>query len=321
MPRSPVQVLLLIAAVGAAGDNNTWTQCANATGPTACDGESTCCRSPFSKTNAGCCPWKDAVCCPGNPWVSNCCPKGSKCVNTGDDGRMVTTCVVDVAQNKTVPGKAVCKPGAEQELSTTLPNIIMIGDSVSIGYTTDVARMMKGEALVQHSPYAGDGGAEEAAYGLQCLPYFLRTAQGTPLEADIVTFNWGLHDGPLGNRTDPGQQEDPSKYREELTQIATQMKATLPSTTKLLFLLTSPDMCSETSDGCVRNLNNQAREVMASLGIPTLDIYTPILQLCGGSVPNATCLGLPECFCPHCRGPGYEFMANTTIVPKLRSML
>ena len=50
-------------------------------------------------------------------------------------------------------------------MSTTLKNVLIIGDSVSIGYTPWVAQHMGDVALVQHSPYdSRDGGAEETAY-------------------------------------------------------------------------------------------------------------------------------------------------------------
>ena len=50
--------------------------------------------------------------------------------------------------------------------------MLIIGDSVSIGYTPMVAKSMQSLAMVQHSPYdKRDGGAEETAYGVQCLDY------------------------------------------------------------------------------------------------------------------------------------------------------
>ena len=44
----------------------------------------------------------------------------------------------------------------------------------------------------------GDGGAEETAYGLQCLDYmyWLRSPSGVPVKPDLIYFNFGLHDGP-----------------------------------------------------------------------------------------------------------------------------
>ena len=49
-------------------------------------------------------------------------------------------------------------------------------------------------ALVQHSPWdTRDGGAEETAYGVQCLKYFLRSPLGVPLKPDVIMFNWASH--------------------------------------------------------------------------------------------------------------------------------
>jgi hypothetical protein len=49
---------------------------------------------------------------------------------------------------------------------------------------------------VQHAPWdVSDGGAEETAYGIQCLPYFLASPSGIDIAPDVVYFNWGLHDG------------------------------------------------------------------------------------------------------------------------------
>jgi hypothetical protein len=49
-------------------------------------------------------------------------------------------------------------------------------------------------------------------YGVQCLDYFLRSPEGVSFKADVIMFNWGLHDGPQlfgsppANVTIPGQE-------------------------------------------------------------------------------------------------------------------
>lgn len=64
--------------------------------------------------------------------------------------------------------KAVCKPGPPLEFSTTLKNVLIIGDSVSIMYTEPyLIDALADVALVQHAPWGGDGGAEETAYAAQ----------------------------------------------------------------------------------------------------------------------------------------------------------
>jgi hypothetical protein len=50
----------------------------------------------------------------------------------------------------------------------------------------------------------------------------LRSPGGVMLKPDIIMFNWGLHDGPLGNATVPGQAGLPDVYAPQL-EIITQM--------------------------------------------------------------------------------------------------
>eukprot|EP01064_Diplonema_japonicum_P012884 TRINITY_DN20230_c0_g1_i1.p1 TRINITY_DN20230_c0_g1~~TRINITY_DN20230_c0_g1_i1.p1 ORF type:complete len:332 (+),score=56.88 TRINITY_DN20230_c0_g1_i1:42-998(+) len=311
---------IAMAAMGAS-QGSEWPQlCVAGKTPyetTRCDSEATCCDAGFSVSGKGCCPWPNATCCPGGYM---CCPSGTKCIpKSGSSYSEIFTC--ENPDNTAVAvSKAVCKPGPSIPMSTTLPNIMILGDSVSIGYTPYVASIMKTEALIQHTPWdVSDGGAEETAYGQQCLKYFLSSPSGVELHPEVLMFNFGLHDGPLGNATIPGQQGNTTVYKEQLNNIAGQLKAALPST-KLLFALTSPMMCSMSSDYNVQALNKMAAGVMSSHGIPTLDMHTPIVNKCG-PIPNADCFGIQNCFCPHCPGAGYEFIANGTIVPRLRAML
>jgi hypothetical protein len=72
---------------------------------------------------------------------------------------------------------------------------------------------MEKTAMVQYSPMDNeDDGAEETAYGVLCLDYMLQSPAGVAraLKPDVIMFNWGLHDGPLKNVTEPGQYGLPS---------------------------------------------------------------------------------------------------------------
>ena len=60
----------------------------------------------------------------------------------------------------------------------TLKNVIIMGDSVSIGYAPKVQNALSDIALVQHSPWGGDGGAEETQYGFRCIEFLLRSPSG-----------------------------------------------------------------------------------------------------------------------------------------------
>ena len=278
----------------------------------------TVCAASYSSNGDGCCPYTDAVCCPNK---QTCCPRGTTCSDFGTYG---TTCVgAPVAPVNQTVGLSVCKPGAAKPMSTTLPNVLILGDSVSIGYTPMVANAMAKIALVQHSPYdSRDGGAEETAYGVQCLDYMMRSPGGVPLKPDVLMFNFGLHDGPLGNHTTPGQAGLPDVYAAQLEKITETLIATQPQA-KILFALTSPYMCAAQNDGCVVNLNNQAAAIMKKHNIPTINLHDTVVAECG-LAPNSTCFGVHNCFCPHCAGggaPGYHFITDKVIVPALTALL
>ena len=133
----------------------------------------------------------------------------------------------------------------------------------------------------------------------------------------------GLHDGPLGNATVPGQAGLPNVYSSQLEQITAKLKLTLPNT-KFLFALTSPSLCDPIGDGCVVNLNNQASKIMEKYDIPTINPHTAIINECGPA-PQIECWNVTKCFCPHCaRGgenEGYDWLAKTLIVPALKNLL
>lgn len=356
-----------LAALLAAGAAAQWdTVCPNAApntyspwNTTRCDStDSTCCTSGFSVSKVGCCPMPDAVCCPNG---YTCCPGGSTCVPASGSGwAEVDTCVTPGQANTTA--MSVCKPGPALPFDKVRKNVVVIGDSLSIGYTPVLASNLSDIALVQHAPWdTSDGGAEETTYGLRCLKSFLASPSGMDYAADLITFNWGMHDGPMGNNTVPGQNAPPTNYTAELTQIASELVAyAAPRGTKLLFVTTTAYVCSAASNGCVQTLNNQARAIMATFGIPVVDTYTAVVDFCGGpgALPNAKCAGIPNCFwcvawvaagrggfacshhsahgreltlrpppphtparrSPHCPGVGYE-MLGAAMSPVIRAML
>jgi hypothetical protein len=274
----------------------------------------TVCSAHYAVNGEGCCPYENATCCPNN---QTCCTSGTTCVDSGLYGTICEGAI------KNSTGLSVCKSGAALPLSKTLPNILIIGDSVSIGYTPYVAKNMSKIAFVQHSPYdTCDGGAEETAYGLQCLDYMLRSPSGIFLKPDVIMFNWGLHDGPLGNSTVPGQAGLPDVYAPQLEEITKKLMVAEPQA-KLLFALTSPSMCDATGDGCVVNLNNQASAIMLKYNIPTINLHDAVVSQCG-EPPQKKCFNQTGCFCPHCGAspsPGYTFLAEKVIVPALTSLL
>ena len=89
-----------------------------------------------------------------------------------------------------VPGTPVCKPGPLNRLSTTRKNCLVLGDSVSLGYTPFLTTALADDCVVQHAPDGGDGGAEETGYGLECLDSFLSNPDGAPVTPDLILFNF-----------------------------------------------------------------------------------------------------------------------------------
>lgn len=294
----------------------------NGYGNTACPVETaTCCHY---HDQWGCAVGKDAVCCgTGGQNQSNytACPTGYTCTGANKNVFGVTTCV---SPNGNTTGKSVCKPGAVQPFSKTKKNVLVIGDSLSLGYVHLLAAAVSDIALVQHSP---QGNADEAAYGNQCLDVFLRAANGTPLRPDLLYFNWGMHSrfGP-NDTVIPGQHEPfGATYAKYLEMIAAKLVAWAQPTqagapaVKLLFAISTPYMDNSTINSRMMVNNKLASAIMQKHAIPTVNLYDPIVAKCG-QPPQESCFGHRGCWSPHCP-PGYGWLVNSTIAPAVRSTL
>lgn len=66
-----------------------------------------------------------------------------------------------------------------------LPKALIIGDSISLGYTPHVKKMLEGKAEVVHNP----GNAQHTGTGLKKLDKWLGETKW-----DVIHFNWGLWD-------------------------------------------------------------------------------------------------------------------------------
>lgn len=108
-----------------------------------------------------------------------------------------------------------------------LPRVLLIGDSISIGYTVDVRELLHGVANV-HRPLTNCGPTTK---GLQELEQWLGVRPW-----DVIHFNFGLHDlkymGPDGsNLADPEapdsrQQVPVEEYRANIERIVARLKQT-----------------------------------------------------------------------------------------------
>ncbi len=159
-----------------------------------------------------------------------------------------------------------------------LPRVLLIGDSISIGYTPGVRDLLKGKANL-HRPLTNCGPTSK---GLTELDKWLETG-GEGKTWDVIHFNWGLHDlkylGPNGeNLADPeaegsSQQVPPAEYKKNLHTLATRLQAT---GAKVIWRNTTPVPPGSKGrvEGDSAKYNELAAAVMAELDIPTHDLFT-----------------------------------------------
>jgi len=116
---------------------------------------------------------------------------------------------------------------ANAEHNPELPNVLLIGDSISIGYTKPTIQMLKNTANVQRAPTnCGDTNS-----GLRGLKRWLGKTRW-----DVIHFNWGLHDlcyrhpdSKVQGRRDKanGTQAVPlDQYGKNLDELVQQLKRT-----------------------------------------------------------------------------------------------
>jgi lysophospholipase L1-like esterase len=151
--------------------------------------------------------------------------------------------------------------------------ILIIGDSISIGYAPYVKKALKGQAKVQHNP----GNAQHSGTGLLKLEEWIGNE-----DWDIIQFNWGLWDlcyrhpeaKVYGNRDKENGTITFSldEYKENLTKLASKFKQT---NARLIFVTTSyvPEGEEGRFKGDEIKYNKVAMEVMKEYGIEVNDIH------------------------------------------------
>ena len=153
-----------------------------------------------------------------------------------------------------------------------LPRVLLIGDSISMGYTVPVRELLEGKANVHRIP--ANGGP--TTNGLKNIKAWLGDSKW-----DLIHFNWGLHDVKY-IQDDPSKRADPKAadshrqvsiedYEKNLRELVAQLKAT---GAKLIWCNTTP--VPEGSDGRIAGeevkYNEVAARVMKEAGIPTDDL-------------------------------------------------
>lgn len=179
---------------------------------------------------------------------------------------LLLTAIAIAQQQPAAPNPAL------QQIQDTpgLPRVLLIGDSISIGYTLPVRELLSGKANVHRIPENGGN----TNRGLEKLGAWLGDGKW-----DVIHFNWGLHD----LRLDDVRQAVPlAQYEENLRALVRQLKAT---GSKLIWCSTTPvpegDLNPPRRNADVIVYNEAAARVMRENGIPTDDLYAyanPILR-------------------------------------------
>ena len=186
-------------------------------------------------------------------------------------------------------------------------NVLIIGDSISIGYTPFVEKALAPGIVVSHNP--GNGGS--TIRGVDSLEVWLNHR-----EWDMIVFNFGLHDlvykdeqkkYDVVNGKISVSLED---YRKNLEIIVAKLKET---TAKLLFVTTTvvPENSAGRKVEDPAKYNEVAVSVMKKNGIQVVDLYSASLSIHPqNSKPGNV----------HYTDKGYELLAEE-LVKSIKSLL
>ena len=144
-----------------------------------------------------------------------------------------------------------------------LPRVLLIGDSISIGYTLPVRERLKGKVNLHRIPTNGG----PTIRGLVQIDSWVDDGKW-----DLIHFNWGLHDlkfMPHGKR-----QVTLAAYERNIDSLVRRLKKT---GAKLIWRNTTPVPDGEVKPrrfpADVVLYNSAAKRVMEKHGVPIHDLY------------------------------------------------
>ena len=161
-----------------------------------------------------------------------------------------------------------------------LPRVLLIGDSVSRGYTQPTRKVLEGKANVHRAP----ANCGPTASGLKNLDAWLGEGKW-----DVIHFNFGIHD-----RATPA-----ADYVKRLEEIVARLEKT---GAKLIWASTTPipdNPAQKQTAASIVEKNALAAEVMKKHGIPTDDLFAAM-------TPHLAKLQNPNDV--HFTGEGYDFL-------------
>lgn len=194
-------------------------------------------------------------------------------------------------------------------IAQELPRVVLIGDSIRLGYAPIVAKKLEGRAQVISVEQNG-GDSRRVRANLEQWGLAARPA--------IVHFNAGLHDLKLLKATN--QHQVPlDQYRENLRDIVSQLQG--KTSARIIFAATTPIIdvrhAARKADfdrleADVRRYNGAATEVMRTAGIPINDLHWVVDR--GGAERLLLRDGT------HYTAEGYELLASAVADSILRQL-
>jgi lysophospholipase L1-like esterase len=161
-----------------------------------------------------------------------------------------------------------------------LPRVLLIGDSVSRGYTQPTRKALAGKANVHRAP----ANCGPTASGLKNLDAWLGEGKW-----DVIHFNFGIHD-----RSTPA-----ADYVKRLEEIVVRLEKT---GARLIWTSTTPipdNPVQKQTAASIVEKNALAAEIMKKHGIPTDDLFTAMTPRLAEFQPPLDV---------HFTGAGYDFL-------------
>lgn len=216
------------------------------------------------------------------------------------------------SQEELYTGPEFKKAFANPKENPKLPRVLLIGDSISIGYTIPVRKKLHGKANV----YRIKGNGQHSGVGRKNIKKWIGTKKW-----DVIHFNWGLWDLCYRNPKSKVQGHrdkvngkltmTPEAYRENMEAIVAVLKTT---GAKLIWCATTPVPDKEAGriKGDAIKYNKIAAEIMEKNGIQINDLYSHALK------------GLPKIQKDvgnvHFTSQGYEFLSEKVAAEILKAL-
>jgi lysophospholipase L1-like esterase len=162
-----------------------------------------------------------------------------------------------------------------------LPRVLLIGDSISRGYTVPVRDALKGNVNVHRAP----ANCGPTANGIKKLDVWLGDGRW-----DLIVFNFGIHDRNTSSKD----------YSARLETIVNRLKKTGAT---LIWVTTTPIPVGapEYREGSVERLNQAASTLMKKHAVPVIDMNDAIAPVLDKYQLPKNC---------HYTEEGYAFMGN-----------